>query len=49
MDIVKTKSEDLNARDDEAAFRIIAGTPDKWASKSSINRRLVIVRLRSPR
>ena len=26
MDIVKTKSKDLNARSDEAAFRIIAGT-----------------------
>src|SRR6266516_4001389 len=26
MDIVKTKSKDLNARNDEAAFRIIAGT-----------------------
>jgi large subunit ribosomal protein L11 len=26
MDIVNTKSKDLNARDDEAAFRIIAGT-----------------------
>jgi len=26
MDIVKTKSQDLNARSDEAAFRIIAGT-----------------------
>jgi len=26
MDIVKTKAKDLNARDDEAAFRIIAGT-----------------------
>src|SRR6202158_3600499 len=25
-DIVKTKGKDLNARDDEAAFRIIAGT-----------------------
>ena len=26
MDIVKTKRGDLNARNDEAAFRIIAGT-----------------------
>lgn len=26
MEIVKTKKADLNARDDEAAFRIIAGT-----------------------
>src|SRR5436190_1624337 len=26
MDIVKTKGKDLNARNDEAAFRIIAGT-----------------------
>src|ERR1700743_279380 len=26
MDIVKTKSKDLNARNEEAAFRIIAGT-----------------------
>ena len=26
MEIVKTKSKDLNARNDEAAFRIIAGT-----------------------
>ena len=26
MDIVNTKRKDLNARDDEAAFRIIAGT-----------------------
>ena len=26
MDIVKTKAKDLNARNDEAAFRIIAGT-----------------------
>jgi large subunit ribosomal protein L11 len=26
MDIVKTKSKDLNARNDEASFRIIAGT-----------------------
>ncbi|PYI87190.1 MAG: 50S ribosomal protein L11 [Verrucomicrobia bacterium] len=26
MDIVKTKQKDLNARSDEAAFRIIAGT-----------------------
>src|SRR5438874_9369882 len=26
MDIVKTKSKDLNARSDEAGFRIIAGT-----------------------
>jgi large subunit ribosomal protein L11 len=26
MDIVKTKSKDLNSRDNEAAFRIIAGT-----------------------
>src|SRR5918911_4813790 len=26
MDIVKTKAKDLNARDDEAAFRIIEGT-----------------------
>src|SRR5258705_13693635 len=26
MDIVKTKSQDLNARSEEAAFRIIAGT-----------------------
>src|SRR5207244_10041848 len=26
MDIVKTKQNDLNARSDEAAFRIIAGT-----------------------
>ena len=26
MDIVKTKTKDLNARSDEAAFRIIAGT-----------------------
>ncbi|MEM9398762.1 MAG: 50S ribosomal protein L11 [Verrucomicrobiota bacterium] len=26
MEIVKTKIKDLNARDDEAAFRIIAGT-----------------------
>jgi len=26
MDIVKTKAKDLNARSDEAAFRIIEGT-----------------------
>jgi large subunit ribosomal protein L11 len=26
MDIVKTKSKDLNARNDEAGFKIIAGT-----------------------
>jgi len=26
MDIVKLKSKDLNAKDDEAAFRMIAGT-----------------------
>src|SRR6201984_2454708 len=26
MDIVKTKAKDLNARDDEGGFRIIAGT-----------------------
>jgi large subunit ribosomal protein L11 len=26
MDIVKTKQKDLNARNDEAAFRIIAST-----------------------
>jgi large subunit ribosomal protein L11 len=26
MDIVNTKRKDLNARDDEASFRIIAGT-----------------------
>ena len=26
MDIVNTKRKDLNARDEEAAFRIIAGT-----------------------
>src|ERR1700716_3148070 len=26
MDIVKTKAKDLNARNDEAAFKIIAGT-----------------------
>jgi large subunit ribosomal protein L11 len=26
MDIVNTTRKDLNARDDEAAFRIIAGT-----------------------
>ena len=26
MDIVKTKQKDLNARSDEAAFRVIAGT-----------------------
>ena len=26
MDIVKTKRNDLNARSDEAAFRVIAGT-----------------------
>ncbi len=26
MDIVKTKSNDLNSRNDEAGFKIIAGT-----------------------
>jgi large subunit ribosomal protein L11 len=26
MDIVKTKAKDLNARNEEAGFRIIAGT-----------------------
>jgi large subunit ribosomal protein L11 len=26
MDIVSTKRKDLNARDDDAGFRIIAGT-----------------------
>ena len=26
MEIVKTKQKDLNATDDEAAFRVIAGT-----------------------
>jgi large subunit ribosomal protein L11 len=26
MEIVKTKKNDLNATDDEAAFRVIAGT-----------------------
>jgi large subunit ribosomal protein L11 len=36
MDIVNTKRKDLNARDDEAAFRIIAGTARQWAWKSPI-------------
>jgi large subunit ribosomal protein L11 len=26
MDIVKTKQKDLNARNEDAAFRVIAGT-----------------------
>ena len=40
MDIVKTKAKDLNARNDEAAFRIIAGT----ARQMPGNRRIVFLK-----
>ena len=35
MDIVKTKAKDLNSRNDEVGFKIIAGTTRQmWAWKS---------------
>ena len=45
MDIVKTKSKDLNARDDEAAYRIMLVPPARWASKSSIKTERRITRI----
>jgi len=42
MDIVKTKAKDLNARSDEAAFRIIEGT----ARQNGPRNRRLIIRLR---
>lgn len=37
-EIYKLKAKDMNANDEEAGIRIIAGTAATWASKSSINR-----------
>jgi large subunit ribosomal protein L11 len=37
LEIVKLKMKDLNATNEEAAFRVSPAPPAAWASKSSAN------------